>query len=168
MTNAPHWLITLGVPQNCITVSPVAQENKRRFAIKVKADEQVWRVKVDDCWLSDQDHKKVDFLFWWGNSANDRLVLLVELKGKRFDLALKQIEATLERLCKTAPNQGIHSGSHQASPGHTLVKEGGVKAYVVLSKGKGVRLRSTELERLRKRYKVRIEAKSQQIEVNLP
>ena len=69
---------------------------------------------------------------------------------------------------RLAGNRGIHTGKHRSSPGHNLVAKNGVRAYVVLSKGRGVPLRQMERERIRERYGVQVKAQGQQLEINLP
>jgi len=149
--NIPEWLFALGIPAQCITSQSAAEEQGRRFTIRPRrgADgDTIWRVAVDGCWL-DGTVKKVDYLFWGQTGAGRRLLLLVELKGQDFGKALAQIESTLQQLCKSAADHGIHTGTHVAAPGHDTVK-----AYVVLSRGKGVPLRQKERERIRLRYGV--------------
>ena len=90
---------------------------------------------------------------------------MVELKGKDFGTALQQIEASLQHLCKLADGQGIHMGNHRLSPGHDRHDRAGVRAYVILSKGKGVPLRQTERARLSKQYGVIVHPYSQRLEV---
>lgn len=161
----PAWLIDLGIPEDCLSQQSSASEKKSSFSINPDREDQIWRVKVDGCWLQTSAKKRVDYLFWVRSRSGRQLILLVELKGNDFGKALQQIESTLRLLCKKAPGQGIHTGAHQASPGHDLTSEGGVRAYVILSKGKKVRQRSVERERLRTRYNVRVYPRSQSLAV---
>jgi len=149
--NVPEWLLAVGIPAQCITPQSAAEEQGRRFIIRPRRDvdgDTIWRVRVDGCWLN-HDVAKVDYLFWGQTGAGRRLLLLVELKGQDFGKALAQIESTLQLLCKRSADRGIHTGAHLAAPGHDTVK-----AYVVLSRGKGVPLRQRERERIRRRYGV--------------
>jgi len=80
--------------------------------------------------------------------------LLVELKGKDFGKALEQIESTLQLLCKRAAGNIVHTAASSNAPGHDSPEKGGVRAFVILSKGIGVRQRMTERQRLQQRYGV--------------
>jgi len=111
------------------------------------------------------EEKRVDYLFWGQSNAGRRVVLLVELKGKRFGDALQQIERTLERLCKQADGGGVHTGHHQASPGHDRHDDGGVRAYVVLSSGRKVPQHRQEIKHIWKRYGVLVRHAEQRLEV---
>jgi len=162
---APQWLRALEIPDACISQASSAREGRRRFVIHLREGDQIWRVKMDGCWLTSSSEKKVDYLFWGSSALGRKVIILVELKGKHFGKALEQIESTLQRTCKRADGRGIHTGAHQESPGHDLHQEG-VQAYVVLSKGKGVRKRLRERERIRQRYGIRVYPKSQRFDIN--
>lgn len=162
---SPDWLSELGIPPRCISRSSSAAESGRSFAIRPLSGDNIWRVHLDGCWITDPDSRRVDYLFWASSPTGRRLVLLVELKGKDFGSALQQIEATLKRLCKRADGHGIHTGAHRTSPGHER-HEQGVRAYVILSKGKGVPQRQSEKERLRRRYGVIVLQHSRRLEVD--
>jgi hypothetical protein len=164
--STPQWLRALEIPKDCISPTSSAQERRRSFSIHPQEGDSVWRVKVDGCWLQSSDEKKVDYLFWGQSASGRRVILLVELKGQNFGKALEQMKSTLQRLCKRAGSSGIHTGSHQSSPGHDLHATGGVRAYVVLSKGRGVPQRQRERERIRRRYGVLVYPKSQRLEIN--
>jgi hypothetical protein len=163
--SAPAWLTTLGIPEGCIARKSSAEEHTRRFSIRSQPGDIVWRVKVDEGWLQSGGDKRVDYLFWGQSASGRKVILLVELKGENFGKALLQIESTLDRLCKRADGNGIHIGPHLHSPGHALLAEGGVRAYVVLSKGKGVPLRLKEQELLRKRYGVFVRTGERHLDV---
>lgn len=163
--SAPEWLIALGIPAGCIARRSSAEERARRFTIHPRTRDIVWRIKVDECWLQSPDEKKVDYLFWGQSASGRKVILLVELKGEDFGKALRQIRSTLEELCKRADGNGIHVGLHQRSPGHDLLADRGVQAYVVLSKGKGVPQRQREREWLRQRYGVLVHAGERHIEI---
>jgi len=132
----PSWFDKLKIPSDCITKKSSAKEQQSSFAIQPAPNDQIWRVKVDGCWLQDKDGRKVDYLFWGQSQTHWQVTLLVELKGRDYGSALQQIEATLLRL-----------GQHY---------EGALQAHVILSKGTGVPLRQREVERLRKVYKIRV------------
>jgi hypothetical protein len=159
----PEWLTALGIASPCISNNSSANERGRSFSIRPLPGDVVWRVHVDGCWVIGRE-RRVDYLFWARSSTGRRRILLVELKGKDFGSALQQVEASLQQLCKKADGHGIHTGVHQTSPGHDL-HEQGVRAYVVLSKGKGVPQRQSEKERLRRRYDVIVIQQSQRMEV---
>jgi hypothetical protein len=164
--SAPKWLIALGIPEDCIAQKSSAEERGCRFSIHPRRGEIIWRVRVDGCWLPSGDSKKVDYLFWGQSAAERAVVLLVELKGEDFGKALQQIKSTLEQLCKKADGMGIHTGVHRASPGHAPLAAGGVRAYVVLSKGRGVPQRQQEREYLRKQYGVILVHKERRFEID--
>lgn len=151
-----QWLEALGIPKDCISRSSSAKEKKSSFSIRPQPGDEVWRVKVDDGWFSSNDGKKVDYLFWAKSKRGRKLIVLVELKGIDLRKALQQVEATLKRLCKQSPTKGIHTGAHRASSGHDLTRAGGVRVVIILSSGQKVPRRQRELERLRRKYKVRV------------
>ncbi len=163
--SAPQWLLALGIPEGCVSNSSSAEERGRRFSIHSQPGDEIWRVHVDGCWVCD-NVKRVDYLFWGRSAAGRRVVLLVELKGQDFGRALQQIESTLQRLCKRSGGNIIHTGQHRASLGHEPHGTGGVRAYVVLSKGSGVPQRQREREKLRARYGVIVYHREQRIEAN--
>lgn len=154
--SAPQWLTTLGIPEECISNSSSAQEKGRRFSIRPRRSNQIdeiWRIQVDGCWMQD-DVKRVDYLFWGQSATGQRVVMLVELKGKNFGRALEQIERTLQRLCRRSDGNIIHTEAHLDSPGHDPPESGGMRAYVVLSKGSGVPQRLRERQLIQERYGV--------------
>lgn len=164
--SVPGWLLALGIPENCITGNSSAEENKRRFSIRPQAGDEIWCVKVDNGWITDNTHRKVDYLFWGQSKSGRRVVLLVELKGSNFRQAIRQIESTLQQLCKNSEDGGIHTGNHRNSPGHGTHSQGGVQAYVVLSKGPGVAQSQTEIRRIQKSHGVRVILRGQRFEAN--
>lgn len=162
----PQWLTALGIPEDCVSNSSSAQERGCRFSIRPQRGnrrDQIWRVQVDGCWLQDDD-KRVDYLFLGQSASGRRMVLLVELKGKDYRGALKQIESTLQCLCRRSEGNIIHTGAHQYSPGHDLTNDNGVRAYVVLSKGSGVPQRQRERERIRHRYGVIVYSRERELQ----
>jgi hypothetical protein len=160
--NPPKWLTALGIPEECISRNSSAAEHGRSFAIQRRKGDKVWCIKLDDCWWRDSTAKKVDYLFWVQSSSAKKAVLLIELKGKNFGAALEQVVSTLQKLCKKSDGKGIHTGPHNASPGHDLLTEGGVRAYVVTSGG--VSQRQSERERIRKQYGILVYTHTQRFQ----
>ncbi|RRR72140.1 MAG: hypothetical protein EI684_10525 [Candidatus Viridilinea halotolerans] len=163
---APQWLTRLGIPEACISQKSSVQEKSRRFSIRPQLGDSVWCVKLDGCWIHGDTARRIDYLFWVKNAKSKGIILLIELKGKNFGDALEQIRQTLERLCKNAQDQGIHTGLHRQSPGHDPVEGRGVRAYVILSRGGGVKQRLKDREYLRKKYGVRVVVYGQELVVN--
>lgn len=159
----------LGISSACVTNSTSASENKRTFTIERRPGDQVWRLKVDHCWLHDHDGAKTDYLFWCQSANGQKYILLVELKGKNFGHALEQIEAMLLRLCKKSADNIVHRRpDHHATPGHDLTGAGGIRAFAVLSNGSQIQSNQKEIARIRKQYNVIIDTKSVKKEVRLP
>lgn len=146
-------LVTLGIPEKCISSRSSAEERGQRFSIRPAQGDEIYCVHVDDCWIGDTQ-QRVDYLFWGMSASGRRAILLVELKGSDFGRALQQIRATLRRFCKRVADNTVHRGDHRQSLQHDPLSAGGVRAYVVLSKGTGVRQRQRERERIRKEYGV--------------
>lgn len=168
--SVPAWLEDLKIPTACLSNRTVVEENGRRFVLKPRhgtVQDKIWTVHVDECWFTQVESKRVDYLFWANGTDGRTIILLVELKGRDFKKALEQIESTLARLCKYSDGRGIHSGNHLHAPQHLPPTTGGVRAYVVLSQGNEVALQQAYLERLRKKYHVLVTAKSQQLKVDL-
>lgn len=164
---APAWLLELGIPEHCISNSSSSREKGRRFSIRPHRGSNgdvIWRIQVDGCWLP-EDVKKVDYMFWGQSSSGRKLILLVELKGQDFGKALQQIRSTLDLLCKRSAGNRVHTGVHGMSPGHDLPEAAGIKAFVVLSKGRGVPQRQVERERIRQRYGVIVYHREQRLEI---
>ena len=152
--SAPGWFEEIGIPRDCVFQRSSARERGRSFSITPQRGDEIWCVRVDGCWLQDDTGKRVDYLFWGQSAAGSRLILLVELKGQDFGTALEQIESTLGRFCKEADGDTVHTGDHRASPGHDAHRSGGVRAFVVLSKGRGVPQYTRKREALRRKYGV--------------
>lgn len=166
--SAPQWLTALGIPEECVSNGSSAHEKGRRFSIRPRRGNQIdeiWRIQVDGCWMQD-DVKKVDYLFWGQSASGRRDILLVELKGQDFGKALQQIESTLRLICKRDGDNIIHTGAHQDAPPHDPPERGGVRAYVVLSSGRGVPQRLRERQRIQERYGVIVYPHEQRLEVN--
>lgn len=162
----PEWFKTTGIPESCVEDKSSCEENKRRFSITPKPLDQIWRVKLDGCWIK-QNEKKVDYLFWVKSKSGKKAIVPVELKGGDYGKALMQIDSTLQLLCKHSYKNILHTGQYQNSPGHNLVNNNGVQAYVVLSQGHGASKRASKrgrkipqhhskLERIRQKYQVRV------------
>jgi hypothetical protein len=147
-------LAALGIPEQCIERRSSAAERGRRFSIHPQPEDEIWRVHVDGCWLQGSDEKRVDYVFWGQSASGRRSVLLVELKGRDFGKALAQIESTLQCLCKRSGDDLVHATMRPSSPGHDPPARGGVRAFVVLSKGRGVPQRTVERRKLQQRYGV--------------
>lgn len=79
---------------------------------------------------------------------------MVELKGQDFGHALEQIASTLAYLYQRKPEL------------RQVAAQGGICAYVVLSKGQAVAQRLNEKARIQKRYGVIVRQKSQRFEIN--
>jgi hypothetical protein len=168
--SVPDWMSALNIPAACVSNRTVVEENKRRFSVSPRrgqVKDKVWSVHIDGCWLNSADGKKVDYLFWIDGTDGRTIVLLVELKGQNYKKALQQIEATLQRLCKLADSQGVHTGAHHSAPKHFAPASGGVRAYVILSRGNEVAIQQAYAERLRRRYGVIVVPRSQQFEIDL-
>ncbi len=168
--SVPEWMLKLGIPANCVSQKTAVKENQQRFSVRPcrgEVEDKIWSVQVDGCWLKSEDGKKIDYLFWIDGTDGRTIVLLVELKGEDYKKALQQIEATLQRLCKLADGHGIHTGDHRSAPRHFAPSAGGVKAYVVLSRGNEVAKQQAYAERLRRKYGVIVIPHSQQLEIDL-
>jgi hypothetical protein len=153
---APEWLTALGIPEECISDVTSVTERTRRFSIRPRrgsGEDQIWCVQVDGCWIDDTV-KKVDYLLVGQSASGRKVIVLVELKGQDFGKALEQIESTLQFFCKQSPDNIIHRGLHRDSQGHDAPGRGGVRAHVVLSRGKSVPQRAHRREKIRKRYGV--------------
>lgn len=152
----PQWLLDLGIPASCIEQRSAAKEKGRNFSIAPMKGDTIWRIHMDDCWIKGHQSKRVDYLFWGQSSSGRNIVIVVELKGKQVGTALKQIEQTLQHLCKKSSERGIHTGKHHQAPRHDTHSKGGIKVYVVHSGGKNINQHQTEIERIRKRYGIRV------------
>ena len=108
--------------------------------------------------------------------SGQRAIILVELKGSKYGQALDQIESTLQLLCKYSTTNLVHTGPHQVSPGHDHIADKGVQAYVVLStgrqasrtttrRGRKIPQRLSKLERIRHKYQVRVQPKTNRFSV---
>lgn len=76
-------------------------EKGKRFAISKSREESVITCELKS-WRAPIGQKTCDCVFLGHSPGREEFVLvLVELKGKRVDTALEQIEATFRLLCKT-------------------------------------------------------------------
>lgn len=152
MSAGQEWLTALGVPAGCIEAKTAAREKHCSFHLVASSGMQALRVRVDGCWLTSTEHRKVDYLFT-ADLTSGRLCLLVELKGGKYGQALQQIEQTLRHL--------------ESLPAYRFDPPRHVRAYVVLSHGNQVPQYEKETERLRLRYGVRVQHKCKQAEHRL-
>jgi hypothetical protein len=166
----------MGIPESCVDRRSSCVEKGRSFSVVPSSSDEIWRVKVDHCWFDDTQ-KKVDYLFWIKASSGNKAIILVELKGSDYGKALQQIENTLRLLCKYSHRNIIHTGSHKDSPGHNLINHKGIQAYVVLSqgheassrrtrRGRKIPQRSSQLERIRQKYHVRVQTTTKRFRQN--
>jgi len=160
----PAWLLELGVPANCISLQTSVGDDNARFRLQKVPGDEVWCVRVDDCWIAG-DQRKVDYLFYCSSGNGDNKIVLVELKGRHFSDALAQIRSTLGQLCKLGVRRGIHLGVHQNSPGHGPTQFGGVRAYVILSKYRSTNLDQIEIKNIAKRYRVAVMPRGQLLSI---
>ena len=159
-------LVTLGIPQNCIARRSSAQERRCRFSIRPRPGDEIWRVDVDGCWLQGSSEKRVDYTFWGHSTSGRRLIVLVGLKGKDFGRALEQIESTLQLLCKQAGDNIIHAAVSPNKPRHDPPAIGGVRAFVILSKGSGVPQRIAKRRKLQQQYGIIVYHHEQRFEID--
>jgi len=166
----PEWFKALDIPDACVEKRSACKENQRSFSIRPTSGDEIWRIKVDGCWVSGAQ-KRVDYIFWVQSKSGKRAIILVELKGSNYGKALDQIESTLRLLCKHSSTNFVHTGKHQISPGHDGTADKGVQAYVVLStgrqasktatrRGRKIPQRLSRLERIRLGYGVRVQPKT--------
>jgi hypothetical protein len=145
----PDMLANLGIPDECLDQRASASESGRSFVINKQRGDVIQRIKVDDCWLDHADGKKVDYMFWCHNSK--QRLCLVELKGSNFGRSLEQIKATLHLLFERQPRL------------RDFADQGGVCAYVVLSKGVPQRLK--ERAKIKKLYNVIVYPHTKRLEL---
>ena len=148
----PQIVESLNIPDHCVSQSTAVTEQKRRFAIDRQPGDIIWCIRVDGCWL-DSAGKRVDYLFYGSVRSGKECLSLVELKGSDFCAALKQILNTVEHL------YNIKAELRQFAAARRLT------AYVVLSKGPGVRQRLKERRRIEKKYHIIVTPKGQQCEL---
>ena len=152
-------LLSSVIPPQCVSSRSAVREHKRRFSVQPRAGDEICCIELDGCWLTTDTAKRVDYLFVGRSASGHKLVLLVELKGGNFGKALDQIEATLQFLCKQSPANVIHNNDHESALAHDAPRNDGVRAYVILSHGHKVGRRSQRVERIRKRFSVRVLAR---------
>ncbi len=167
---APECFEALDIPHACVEKRSSCKENQRSFSINPASGDEIWRIKVDGCWLRGAQ-KRVDYIFWVQSKSGKRAIILVELKGSNYGQALDQIESTLRLLCKRSSTNFVHTGKRPLSPGHDGITDRGVQAYVVLStgrqasktvtrRGRKIPQRLSRLERIRLKYQVRVQPKT--------
>ena len=154
MSKECSWLGSLGVPDCCVTVKTAATENGRRFQLLAPTGVSVLRVRVDGCWLSGTDRRKVDYLFTAEVANGKRLCVLVELKGKEYGKALSQVEDTIKYI--------------ESIPAYLKERPNTLVAHVVLSQGNQIPRYQVQEEKLRKKYGLRIYRTSQRGEYRIP
>ena len=71
----------------------VCSENKKRFCVKNPKSKDVWKCRVDGCWIKGRS-AKCDYLV----KVGDEVLFLVELKGVDHIRALEQLVSTAEVL----------------------------------------------------------------------
>jgi hypothetical protein len=90
-------------------------------------------------------------MFWCHNRKQH--LCLIELKGSNFGSALKQIRAMLHLLFERQPRL------------RAFAAQGGICAYVILSKGKGVPLRLKEMAKIKKDHNVIVYSSTRRLEL---
>lgn len=93
----------------CFSDSTVAKEKGKEFRIIKNANQQLCKVRIDGCLITDITIKKCDFMFY---VCETQKLLLVELKGKNIEHAISQITHTKgylkQKLCNPDSNyEGI-------------------------------------------------------------
>lgn len=133
------------------SASVVAEENKKKYTLRNDIGKEIIKYHIDGGMVNDNDVNKCDY----GIYTEDELLILVELKGRDYQHAVKQILSTTKLL-------GITKGSNKVRK---------LLARVVLSKGANVpNLRTkdlTELKNLLASFSGNIFPKSQSLEETL-
>lgn len=82
--------------KNCFENKLTAEENKRKFIIKLKKNskEEFCRIKVDNCLITTNKSEKCDFVF---HRCKNEDKYYVELKGKQIKKAFNQIVVTIKQ-----------------------------------------------------------------------
>lgn len=73
------------------------EENKKIFSIKNPEKRKIFACNVDNCLISSNENKKCDYMFIIDSDSKNRIIL-VELKGKNYAQAVRQIISTAEEL----------------------------------------------------------------------
>lgn len=108
----------------------VVEENNMKYTLHNDTNKEIIKYHIDGGMVNDNDVNKCDY----GIYTEDELLILVELKGRDYQHAVKQILSTTKLL-------GITKGSNKVRK---------LLARVVLSKGANVpKLRTTELTELK-------------------
>lgn len=122
----------LGGSDECYSsVSPVAEENKRRFELSIKNTQKTFcKIKYDGCLYKGVD-EHCDFIFTVNQNNDIEEWIFVELKGKKIKKAIEQIGATIDQI---KPNSKISafvvsSRVPRASKETAIAKERFAKKY---------------------------------------
>jgi hypothetical protein len=131
----------------------VVEEKKRKYSLTNDLQKEIIVYHIDGGLI--QEKEEGDIKCDYGIYTEDKLLILVELKGSDYEQAISQILNTTKKLEITKDSKKIEK----------------LLARVVLSKGTNVPyLRSsalTELKNLLKQFKGNILAKSKELEENL-
>ena len=147
MSCCHDFLVRLGIPTQCVERRTSAEERGRHFSLRLEGGLVALRVRVDGCWLSGTEQRKVDYLFLAELSEQTLLCLLVELKGGHYGEALEQLAATLQHL--------------EALPPYRHQRPQRLAAHIVLSHGNQIPRYQQRESQLRQRYGVQIRRSSQ-------
>lgn len=142
MSRSQDFLRRLGIPQECVEQRSAAEERGRHFGLRLEKGQVALRVRVDGCWFSGTEHRRVDYLFLADLSEQTLLCLLVELKGGHYGEALEQLASTLKYLEEQPPYR-------QQRPQRLV-------AHIVLSHGNQIPRYQQKESQLRQRYGVQI------------
>jgi len=148
----PAWLSSnLQIQADCIEQATAAKEKGKRFELVAPSGSQVFKVKVDGCWIKSEQTQKVDYMFCCvlHNQPVTQDVILVELKGRHYGEALEQMKATLAKL----------------QPYLSAIKPRQLIGCIVLSNGNEVGNYQTEALRIRKRYGIVLQHKSKELKL---
>ncbi len=149
---APAWLSSnLQIQADCIEQATAANEKGKRFELVAPSGSQVFKVKVDGCWIKSEQTQKVDYMFCCvlNNQPVTQDVILVELKGQHYGEALKQMEATLAKL----------------QPYLSAIKPRQLIGCIVLSNGNEVGKYPNEALSIRKKYGIVLKPKSKELKL---
>ena len=79
--------------QHCFSRKSVASESRRK--LRLLNSQNFCLLRVDDCWLTGNEHEKCDFIMF---CCASKQAFLTEIKGKDILKACNQIEASYQRL----------------------------------------------------------------------
>ena len=85
---------TYEIEPTCVTKNTACEENRRKFRIDTEGvkDETFLRIKIDGCFIDDDNTEKCDFAFYRCTTED---FYFVELKGSDIQKAYNQIVTTL-------------------------------------------------------------------------